>query len=81
MTDTHMSRVLGKIEQHLESMILHLDAAYDEATPMLVAEFDAIFGSVTGTGLGKRDAAANHIHAMLRVVRKQLAKLGAIEVK
>ena len=81
MTDAQAIRMLAKVEQHLESMILHLDAAYDEALPLLAVEFDELFGSVTGHGLGKRDHTVNAINAMLRAVRKHLAKLGALEVK
>ena len=73
-------RRLTKVEHHLEDMLLHLDAAVDEAGFMIAEDFDRIFGSVTGQGNGKRGHCQNTINAMLRDVRRELAKLDALEV-
>lgn len=61
MTPAQTIRRLTKVEEHLESMILHLDAAQDEAGFMIAADFDRVFGSVTGQGNSKFAHAQNAI--------------------
>lgn len=73
-------RRLSAVENHLQSMRLHLDAAVDEAGGINAQDYDRIFGSAMKIGAGNRNQAINIIAAMLREVRSQLHKLGAIEV-
>jgi hypothetical protein len=65
----------------MESMLLHLDAAADEAGFMIAQDFDRVFGGGIGTGNLAQDRARNCINAMLRGIRRELAKLDALEVK
>jgi hypothetical protein len=75
-----MIRKLAGIEGHLASALLHLDAAADEAGFMIAADFDRVFGGGE-SGNRSRDHAQSSINAMLRGIRRELAKLDALEVR